>query len=119
MPQLTIAFAAFLILLGTGSWIAAGQSSFTALIPAFFGVPLGLAGAFALRPGWRKHAMHVAAVVALLGALGSLGRALPSLGSGEAPGLATITQLLMGVALSVFLVFCVRSFVEARRIQSG
>ena len=115
MPRITLAFAAGLIVLGIGSWLAAGQSSVTALIPSFFGIALAVAGLFALEEGWRKRAMHAAAAVALLGALGSLGRAIPSLDFSEPLRLAVITQLVMGVAMIVFLVLCVRSFIQARR----
>ncbi|MEM9057782.1 MAG: hypothetical protein AAGD86_09910 [Pseudomonadota bacterium] len=118
MPQITLAFAGALVLLGIGTWIGAGQTSVTALIPAFFGIPLALAGALALREGWRKHAMHVAAMIALIGAIGALSRALPALGSDESLRLATLSQLTMGIGMLVFLVLCVRSFVLARRASA-
>ncbi|MEM9529795.1 MAG: hypothetical protein AAGA23_02625 [Pseudomonadota bacterium] len=119
MPIVTLVFAVGLIALGLATWITAGQTSMTALIPAFFGVPLALAGLCALREGWRKHAMHAAAAVALLGAGGALGRAIPSLDFSQPLRMATISQLVMGVALVVFLVLCVRSFIQARRAQAG
>ncbi|MEM6708342.1 MAG: hypothetical protein AAF648_06115 [Pseudomonadota bacterium] len=119
MPQVTLIFSAALIVLGVGTWVAAGQTSVTALIPAFFGIPLAIAGFCALRESWRKHAMHGAAVVALLGALGALGRALPSLDLSEPLRLATASQLAMGAALLVFLVLCVRSFIAARRASEA
>ncbi|MEM8984079.1 MAG: hypothetical protein AAGC71_13695 [Pseudomonadota bacterium] len=115
MPQITFLFSAALIALGIATWVAAGQTSATALIPAFFGVPLGIAGAFALREGWRKHAMHVAAAIALIGALGALSRAIPGLGGDGPVRLATWSQLAMGVALIVYVALCVRSFIQARR----
>ncbi|MEM9386719.1 MAG: hypothetical protein AAGA68_16790 [Pseudomonadota bacterium] len=117
MPQITLAFSAALVALGVGAWLASGQSSITAMIPAFFGLPLGLAGALALREGWRKHAMHAAATIALLGALGSLSRALAGLDFSAPLRLATVVQLVMGVSLIVFLVLCVRSFIDARKAQ--
>ncbi len=115
MPLVTIAFALGLIALGVGAWLSAGQTSLTALIPAFFGLPLGLAGAVALRDSLRKHAMHAAAGIALLGALGALGRALPGLNLSEPLRLATISQLTMGFGLLIFIALCVRSFIAARR----
>ncbi|MEO0421972.1 MAG: hypothetical protein AAF184_06535 [Pseudomonadota bacterium] len=117
MPQITLAFSVALVVLGVGAWFAAGQSSITAMIPAFFGLPLGVAGMLALREGWRKHAMHSAAAIALLGAFGSLGRALPGLDLSDPLRLATVVQLVMGVSLIVFLVLCVCSFIEARKLQ--
>ncbi|MEM6810378.1 MAG: hypothetical protein AAF350_12845 [Pseudomonadota bacterium] len=115
MPIVTILVAVLLIALGIGSWIEAGQTSVTALIPAFFGAPLLIAGLLALKPKLRKHAMHAAAAVALLGALGSLSRAVPGLMSDGPLRLATTVQLIMGVVLVIFIVLCVRSFIAARK----
>lgn len=115
VPRLTILFALGLAVLGVVTWLAAGQSSITALIPAFFAAPLALAGLAARREGWRKHAMHAAALIALLGAGGALSRAIPGvLATGELR-LASVSQLLMGAALLVYLALCVRSFILARR----
>ncbi|MEM0955454.1 MAG: hypothetical protein AAGI24_15045 [Pseudomonadota bacterium] len=118
MPQVTLAFAAALIVLGLFSWIAAGQSSITALIPAFFGLGLAVAGFIALKESLRKHAMHLAAVVALLGAIGALMRGIPGILAADGDlRLATVSQLVMGVAMIVFLVLCVRSFIAARKAR--
>ena len=117
MPKLTILFALGLAALGVGTWLAAGQSSITALIPTFFAAPLALAGLAARREGWRKHAMHAAALIALLGAGGALSRAIPGLLSGELR-LAGVSQLLMGAGLLVYLALCVRSFILARRASA-
>lgn len=114
MARITLIVAVALVLLGMGSWLVSGQSSLTALIPAVFGFVLGLAGIAALRQSLRKVAMHIAALVSLLGAVGSLGRALPSLDFSHSMGLAAVTQLVMGTILLVFLVLCVRSFIRAR-----
>ena len=114
MSKFTILFALGLAALGVGAWLAAGQSSITALIPAFFAVPLALAGLAARREGWRRHAMHAAAFIALLGAGGALSRAIPAVLAGELR-LASVSQLLMGLALLVYLALCVRSFILARR----
>ncbi|MEM9172343.1 MAG: hypothetical protein AAGA84_06520 [Pseudomonadota bacterium] len=115
MPLVTILVALFLIILGVGSWLEAGQSSVTALIPAFFGLPLLLAGVIARKDTLRKHAMHAAAAIALLGALGALGRGVPAALADDSLRLATIVQLTMGITLVVFIVLCVRSFIAARK----
>ncbi|MEM1402879.1 MAG: hypothetical protein AAGG55_06070 [Pseudomonadota bacterium] len=115
MPQITLFFAALLIVLGVASWLLAGQTSMTALIPAFFGAALALAGAIALKDGLRKLAMHIAATVALLGAAGAFVRGVPGLLSGDSLRLATLSQLTMGVLMLVFLVLCIRSFIQARK----
>lgn len=119
MPRLTIAFGIALVALGVGTYLGTGRASVTALIPAFFGIGLALSGALALRENWRKHAMHAAAAIGLLGALGSLSRAIPGLDLSEPLRLATASQLAMGVGLLVFLVLCVRSFIQARKVQAA
>ena len=63
--------------------------------------------------------MHVAAAVALLGAFGALSRALPSLTFSEPIRLATVSQLVMGILLLVYLGLCIRSFIRARRAGAG
>ncbi len=119
MPKITLAFAGALVLLGLATWLGAGRTSVTAMIPSFFGIPLGLAGVIALRDKWRKHAMHVAAAIALIGALGAFSRALPALSLSEPIRLATLSQLVMGTALLVYLALCIRSFIQARRADAG
>ncbi len=115
MPQITIGFALGLVILGLISYFGSGQASVTALIPAFFGAAMLLCGVLALKQSMRKHAMHAAAALALLGALGSLVRAIPALDFSEPLRGAVIAQLVMGVALLIFLALCIRSFMAARK----
>ena len=115
MPQLTLVFGFALIALGLFSYFGTGQSSITAMIPSFFGAGLVLFGAIAMKDSLRKHAMHGAATVALLGVIGSLVRAVPAVLSGDPLRTATRAQLIMGGALIVFMALCIRSFIQARR----
>ncbi|MEM1144149.1 MAG: hypothetical protein AAF671_12870 [Pseudomonadota bacterium] len=115
MPQVTLLFGFGLVVLGLFSYFGTGQSSITAMIPSFFGIGLVLCGAVAMKDSLRKHAMHGAATVALVGVIGSLVRAVPSLAAEGPMRTATLVQLIMGVALIVFMVLCVRSFIQARR----
>jgi uncharacterized membrane protein HdeD (DUF308 family) len=119
MARLTIIYGLLLIVLGVGSYFVTGQESRTALIPALFGVPILLCGVVALRDHLRKHAMHGAAALALLGFLGSvpgLLKAFTLFGGGEVerPN-AVIAQATMALLSLVFLVLCIRSFINARR----
>jgi hypothetical protein len=122
MPFIAIAFGDLLLLLGIIGYVVTGMESWTALIPAFFGLPINILGLAALKADWRKHAMHAAAGLSLLGLLGS-GRGLVQLftllggGEVERPG-AVISQSIMAVLCFVFLLLCVFSFVNARR-QAG
>ena len=117
MPRIIFSFAAIFIVLGVGAYFGTGTQSWTALIPAIFGVLLALAGGFSLKS--LKHGGHMAA---LLGVLGFLGTAkslitLPALFAGapvERP-VAAVVQAVMAVLCVVFVALCVKSFIDARR----
>ncbi len=119
MPQFTILVAFVLIALGLGGYFGTGQTSVTALIPAFFGLAIGLSGMLATKQEMRKHAMHAAVTLALLGLIGSAWRALPILFDKAAEvGVAVYMQLAMAAVCIVFVIFCVRSFIAARKSQA-
>ncbi|MEE4297349.1 MAG: hypothetical protein V2J20_12115 [Wenzhouxiangella sp.] len=112
MPKQTLVFATLLIVLGVGAFLLSGSR--TALMPAYPGLLLaalaGLAMAFEQA---RKHFMHVAAAVALLGALAPA--AALFIRATEMSLLALYVNLGMLVLSAVLLVLMVRSFIAARR----
>jgi hypothetical protein len=119
----TALLAAVLIVLGVGLYLGSGRGSVTALIPAFFGVGFAVCAALATTAHRRKHAMHAAAVLALLGVGGSargIPDALELLGgeSVERPA-AAWGQVAMMLLCLAFLVLAVRSFVAARRARKA
>ena len=85
MPGTTRLFGLILIVLGVASYQLTGRTSLTAMIPAFFGVVLVACAMFA-RAGEsaRKHAMHAAVAVGLLGAVAALARGVPAALGGDA-----------------------------------
>src|SRR5688500_8271882 len=94
MARLTIGLGAILIALGVAGYLGTGRDSITALIPSFLGAVLVILGLIAaVKPSARRHAMHAAAVVALLGLAGSLMRPLRALGSDD--GLTIDTPVIM------------------------
>ena len=112
MPKTTLIFAALLVLLGLGAF--AVSSSSTALLPAYGGVALGaLAGLALAFDGARKHLMHVAAVVALLGSLAPAAALL--IRATQMSPLALGVNLGMLTLCAVLLILMVRAFVVARR----
>ena len=118
MASITVALGAVLLALGLGGYFLTGGASVTALIPAAFGVVLALAGWVAREERRRKHAMHVAVAIALLGFLGSV-RGLVQIGdafagTAERPA-AVISQSIMAILTGVYLVIAIRSFMAARR----
>lgn len=99
----------------------AGKVSVTALIPAFFGVGIGLCGLLAIwKEGLRKHAMHAAAMLSLLGMIGAPYPIFKRLFKGDpidASSPAIISAALTTLICAVFLAMCVRSFGAARRAR--
>ena len=122
MSKLTIVLGVILCLLGVVAYLATGAASVTALIPTFFGAPilaLGVAGS--VNEDFRKHAMHAAAALVLLGFLGTVGAvrfAIYMISVGpvhvENPP-AVIVRTIMALLCGAYLYFSIRSFVEARR----
>ena len=84
MPAIAALFGFALAALGAYAYLSAEEAdrSVTALIPAFFGLPIALFGIAAIvKPGARKLAMHLVALLALLGAVGAGMQGLPKLGT--------------------------------------
>ena len=122
MARTTIAVGAALILLGLGGFIGSGGTAVTALIPAFFGVPLAILGAVARNERARKHAMHVAVMLGILGCLGAARGffKLPALLAGTAARpLAVVMQLAMFAVCATFVALSVRSFMRVRRASAS
>ena len=119
MPATTRLFGLILIVLGVASYTLTGRASVTALIPAFFGAVLVICALVARQESARKHAMHAAVAVGLIGALAALGRGVPAALAGDATRPAVLSQLAMGVLLLVYVALGVRSFIAARRARQG
>lgn len=117
MTATTRLFGIVLIVLGIASYMLTGRTSVTALIPAIFGAVLLICALIARKEAARKHAMHAAVAVGLIGALASLGRAIPAVMNGDAGRPAVIVQLVMAVVLLVYVAFGVQSFIAARRAR--
>jgi hypothetical protein len=118
MPIVTIVVGVALVALGLVGYFGTGATHPTALIPAGFGLLFLALGLLALKAPLRKHVMHAAAMLGLLGCaftvkgLGSL-PALLSGGAVDRPG-AVIAKSVMAVLCGVYFVLCVASFVAAR-----
>jgi len=122
MPVIAIAVGAALVLVAIVGFLVGGGDSAarTALIPAVFGVPLAICGVIGTRGDTaRKHAMHAAAAIALLGMLAVIPpffiRVLP----GEASALAIFSVVSEFVLCAAFLGLAVKSFVDARRARQA
>lgn len=116
MAFTTIVFGLVLTLLGLTGYFLTGTSSFTALIPAAFGLLLLVLGFIARSEATRKHAMHAAAAVALVGFVGAL-MSLLRTPAGVRSAVALYSQLAMVVLTGLFVALCVKSFIAARRAR--
>jgi len=119
MSKLSITYGVIFILMGLISYVGISSESITALIPAFFGVPMLILGWLGLNEKYLKHTMHGAAVLMLLGFIGTIGgliKFFKMLGGvqPERPA-AVIVQAIMAVMCLIFLVFAVKSFIDVRR----
>ena len=120
MSPIAIVFGVLLTALGVGLYATSDSGSPTALIPAAFGVVLILLGLIA-RAGdkARKHAMHVAALVGLVGFVVPTARVVPALAGGAEINRAIGGQIAMAVLCLAFVVLCVKSFIDARRARQA
>lgn len=122
MPVYALVFGGLLTGLGAVAYfnpdlLAGGKpNQISAASPAFVGLPIVLAGLLSLAaPGARKHAMHLAAVLALLGVVGGFVPVV--LRKFDVNTTAVQVGLGMAGLSAVFLFLCVRSFIAARRAR--
>ena len=118
MASTTILFGLVLTLIGLAGYFLTGTSSFTALIPAALGILLMVLGFLARSEASRKHAMHAAATVALVGFVGAL-MSLLRTPAGVRSAIALYSQLATTVLTGLFVVLCVKSFIAARRARKA
>jgi hypothetical protein len=118
MPSTAVGCGLALILVGIAGYVwgmIGGRASVTALIPAFFGLVIAVLGAVAKsNDGLRKHLMHGALLVALIGFAIPAFRLLSNLG-GISLTPAVVSQAAMALLCLIFLILGIQSFVNARR----
>jgi hypothetical protein len=116
MANVAVAFGAVLLILGVGGFLGSGMASMTALIPAAFGLLLLILGLIARDARRRRHAMHAAAMVGVLGFFGTVSGLVKVITGNLGPRpQAAMAQAAMAALMLVFVVLCVRSFINARR----
>lgn len=124
MPNITIVFGGLLCALSVVTLLLTGGEvkSVSIFIPCFVGIPLLFLGILGgLRPGARKHAMHGAAALGLLGGLAALGRGIPQalkILRGEAVDVLPFAMVWAMTLICITFVFiCIESFISARRAR--
>ena len=122
MAKVTLIFAVLLCVLGLVGYLGTGSQHPTALIPTWFGLALGLFGFLAISKSEsrRKLFMHVNVTIGLLGFLGAAIEALRGYGAARSAGvgpdmIALASKCTMSGLMLVYVLLCVKSFVDARR----
>jgi hypothetical protein len=125
MPFITLLFAIDLILTGIVGYQVTGAQSPTALIPAAIGLLLFVCGVISFKANLRKHAMHGAAVIGLLGIVGTasvfsdLGVILEGKIDTLARPAASVSRLITAMICIHFVLICMWSFIEARMARTA
>jgi len=122
VPVITIVFGVLLIAVGVGGYLHSDPRAPTALIPAWMGLALVLFGLLAFKEGLRKHAMHLASLLGLLGFAATAWMGLPKLwvvlnGGEVARPVAVYSQSITAGLCLIFLLLCINSFVQARLLR--
>ena len=121
----TIICGALLVLVGI---VGYGTSDvqpppMTALIPAFFGAALIACGGLAFNVKFRKHVMHFAAMVGLLGAVGGFMPLIRQMskndGDFDPTKKSAVAGELMILVCVVFVGMCVNSFIQAKKARKA
>lgn len=118
MAKVTLIFAALAILLGLIGFFGTGGVHPTALIPAWIGLALAVGGLLAVSPSERRRKlfMHINVTVGLIGFLGSAVIIAINLTSSKpVDGTAMEAKIALAVLMLIYVLLCVRSFINARR----
>lgn len=95
----------------------------TLFIPMMLGIPVLFCGVVALNPHRRRHAMHVASVVGLLGAIAGTARAMYCLlelaGGNKIDRYGFKVVGAMSLVCTIFVMICVVSFIQTRRRKAA
>lgn len=128
MPVLSMVCGLALIVVGVVGYTGqdpnpeTGKVSMTALIPAFIGGLLLVLGLIAFNPGLRKHAMHFASLVGVVGAIGGfmpLIRQYNKTGALDLAKPSAVSGWLTILICAVFVGFSVKFFIQARKARKA
>jgi small-conductance mechanosensitive channel len=119
MPSTAIGCGLALIMVGIAGYVWGimdnNKASITALIPALFGLVIAIFGALAQsKESLRKHMMHAALLVALIGFIIPTARLLMDVSKISLTP-SVIAQAAMALLCLLFVVIGLQSFFNARR----
>jgi len=124
MAKLTIVFGILLIILAVIGFVSTGSAHPTALIPAGLGLLFVFFGVMANTPDSKKRMlwMHISVTIALLAFLGTFPADIDSLrlsrGVEFPHPAAVLEKAAMSLLCFIYVLFCIRSFILARRKTS-
>ena len=125
MAKLTIGFGVLLALLGIAGFVYTGNAHPTALIPCVIGAFFVLFGVMANTEDSKKRMlwMHISVTVALLVFLGTIPADIQTIRLARGDALPHPVSILEKGALSLlcllYVLACVRSFINARRLRTS
>ena len=122
MSKITLIFATLLIALGLAGFFGTGSQHYTALIPTWIGIVLAIGGWLSISPSEsrRKLFAHVNVTVGLIAFIASVVEIFRGLAAAHAKGVAVnpialSSKIALAALLLLYIILCVRSFIEARR----
>ena len=121
MSKLTIGLGISLVLLGVAAFVMTGANHPTSLIPALAGLLFSFFGVLASSPEPKKRMlwMHVAVTFAVLFFIGTIKADIDvarlARGAVLVHPIAVEEKAAMSLLCLLFVLFCIRSFIAARR----
>ena len=115
MHRWTILFGLLLVAVGMGGYFLGGAENHMALFPAVLGVAMFVCGMVAAQGAMRMLAIHVAALIGVIGFVGPL----VALFEDIANTAAVLTKGLTSALCLMFVLMCVNSFLEVRRARKA
>ena len=115
MHRWTILFGLLLAAIGLGDYYFADAKQPMALIPAVLGIAMFVCGMVAAQGAMRMLAIHVAALIGVIGFVGPL----VALFEDTANTAAVLAKGLTSALCLMFVLMCVNSFLEDRRARKA
>lgn len=115
MHRWTILFGLLLVAIGLGDYYFADAKQPKVLIPAVLGIAMFVCGVVAAQSAMRMLAIHVAALIGVIGFVGPL----VALFEDTANTAAVLAKGLTSALCLMFVLMCVNSFLEDRRARKA
>lgn len=116
-PNSAITVGILLIIVGVLSRVLTGTNSITALIPAFFGLPIAVLGVMALSPRRQRGSLIAISILSLLGVVGTYSVFIDLLAAlqGTVMSASTIARSLMLLLCLILLIVCGATVMRGQR----